>query len=157
MNAWLLEPIYWNWWLLGVVLMVIEATAPGFFFLWLGIAALLVGLILTVVPGLDWTYQVLLFSVLAIGSLLAWRMRLKRHPTPTADPLLNRRGHQYVGRTFTLAEAVVNGYGKIRVDDSTWKVQVAQDYPAGTRLRIIGVDGVLLQGVLEPTQPTPEG
>jgi membrane protein implicated in regulation of membrane protease activity len=43
-SGWLLEPIYWNWWLLGVVLMIIEAIAPGFFFLWMGVAALLVGL-----------------------------------------------------------------------------------------------------------------
>lgn len=153
MNAWLLEPIYWNWWILGVVLLVIEATAPGFFFLWMGIAALLVGLTVFIFSGLDWTYQLLLFSVFSIGSILAWRARLHRYPTPTADPLLNRRGHQYVGRTFTLAEPVVNSYGKIRVDDSTWKVRVDQDCPAGTRLRITDVDGVLLHGVIEPANP----
>ena len=43
MSAWLLEPVYWNWWLLGVVLMAIEAIVPYFFFLWMGVAALLVG------------------------------------------------------------------------------------------------------------------
>ena len=55
MSGWLLEPIYWNWWLLGVVLMAVEAIAPGFFFLWMGVAALLVGLLLTVLPELAWT------------------------------------------------------------------------------------------------------
>jgi membrane protein implicated in regulation of membrane protease activity len=149
MSAWMLDPVYWNWWLLGVVLMVIESIAPGFFFLWMGVAAILVGLVMTLVPGLDWTYQVLLFAVLSVASIVAWRLRLRRNPTPTQDPLLNRRGHQYVGRIFTLGEPVVNGYGKIRVDDSTWKVAVAQDYPAGTRLRITGVDGVILKGIVE--------
>lgn len=148
MSAWLLEPGYWSWWVLGVVLMMVEAIAPGFFFLWMGVAALLVGLLLTVAPGLDWTYQILLFAVLSVGSIAAWRVRLRRHPTPTADPLLNRRGHQYVGRVFTLDEPVVNGHGKIRVDDSTWKVRVEPDCPAGTRLRIIGVDGVVLKGAI---------
>ena len=47
MSAWLLEPTYWNWMLLGVVLMAIEAISPGFFFLWMGVAALLVGLALS--------------------------------------------------------------------------------------------------------------
>jgi len=148
-NGWLLEPTYWSWWLLGVILLGIEAMAPGFFLLWLGIAALLVGLLLAAFPDLPWTWQVLLFAVLAVGSITAWRWRLRRYPTRTTDPLLNRRGHQYVGRVFTLDEAAVNGYGKIRVDDSTWRVAVAQDYPAGTRLRIIGVDGVLLRGLAE--------
>ncbi|MCC7219186.1 MAG: NfeD family protein [Candidatus Contendobacter sp.] len=148
MSAWLLEPVYWNWWLLGVVLMAIEAVVPGFFFLWMGVAALLVGLLLTVLP-VAWTYQVMLFALLSVGSIVAWRLRLRRHPTQTQDSLLNRRGHQYVGRVFTLDAPVVNGYGKIRVDDSTWKVVVNQDCPAGARLRIVGADGVILKGVVE--------
>lgn len=148
MSAWLLEPGYWNWWLLGVVLMAIEAVVPGFFFLWMGVAALLVGLLLTVLP-VAWTYQVMLFALLSVGSIVAWRLRLRRHPTQTQDSLLNRRGHQYVGRVFTLDAPVVNGYGKIRVDDSTWKVVVNQDCPAGARLRIVGADGVILKGVVE--------
>jgi len=49
-SGWLLEPVYWNWLLLSVVLMAIEALAPGFFFLWMGVAALLVGLVVTVLP-----------------------------------------------------------------------------------------------------------
>ncbi len=148
MSAWLLEPVYWNWWLLGVALMAIEAVVPGFFFLWMGVAALLVGLLLTLLP-MAWTYQVMLFAVLSVGSIVAWRLRLRRHPTQTQDSLLNRRGHQYVGRVFTLDAPVVNGYGKIRVDDSTWKVVVNQDCPAGARLRIVGADGVILKGVVE--------
>ena len=42
-NGWLLEPVYWNWWLLGVVLMIIEAIAPASSFYGWGVAALLVG------------------------------------------------------------------------------------------------------------------
>ena len=150
MNAWLLEPAYWNWWVLGVALMAIEAIVPGFFFLWMGVAALIVGLVLTLFPELAWTWQAFLFAVLSVGSIALWQWRLRRHPTQTADPLLNRRGHQYVGRVFTLDAPIVNGHGKIRVDDSTWKVLVAQDCPAGVRLRIVGVDGVMLKGEVEP-------
>jgi len=148
-SGWLLEPVYWNWLLLSVVLMAIEALAPGFFFLWMGVAALLVGLVVTVLPELAWTYQVLLFAVLSVGSIIAWQLWLRRHPTRTEDPLLNRRGHQYIGRLFTLDAPAVNGHGKIRVDDTTWKVLVERDCPAGTRLRIVGVDGVMLKGTIE--------
>ncbi|NJM10724.1 MAG: NfeD family protein [Synechococcaceae cyanobacterium SM1_2_3] len=149
MSAGLLEPVYWNWMLLGVALMAIEAIVPGFFFLWMGVAALIVGFTLTLLPDMSWTYQIMLFALLSVGSIVAWRWRLRRHPTQTADPLLNRRGHQYVGRVFTLDAPTVNGHGKIRVDDSTWKVLVERDCPAGTRLRIVGVDGVMLKGVVE--------
>ena len=149
MSDWLLEPVDWNWWVLGGALMAIEALVPGFFFLWMGVAALLVGLVLTILPEMPWTWQVFLFALLSVGSIVAWRMRLRRHPTRTADPLLNRRGHQYIGRVFTLDAPVINGHGKIRVDDSTWKVLVEQDCPAGVRLRIVGVDGVMLKGEIE--------
>jgi len=149
MSAWLLEPVYWNWWLLGVVLMAIEAIVPYFFFLWMGVAALLVGLVLTILPELTWPWQALLFAVLSFGSIVIWQWRLRRYPTQTADSLLNRRGHQYVGRVFTLDAPVMNGHGKVRVDDSSWKVLVDQDCPAGARLRIVGVDGVILKGEVE--------
>lgn len=149
MNIGWLEPVYWNWWLLGIALMAVEALLPGFFFLWMGVAALLVGLVLTVLPNLDWTWQTLLFAVLSFSSIFLWQLRLRRRPTQSADPLLNRRGHQYIGRVFTLDAPVVNHHGKIRVDDSTWKVQVDQDCPAGVRLRIVGVEGVILKGEVE--------
>ena len=149
MNNWLLEPTYWNWWLLGVALMAVEAIVPGFFFLWMGVAALLVGFVLIALPELAWTWQVLLFAVLSVSSIAVWQWRLRGHPTHSDDPLLNRRGHQYIGRVFTLDAPVVNGHGKIRVDDSTWKVLVDQDCPAGVRLRIVDVDGVMLKGEVD--------
>ena len=67
-----------------------------------------------------------------------------RHPTETDQPRLNRRGEQYIGRTFTLDEPIVNGLGKIRVDDSTWKIE-GGDCAAGTRITVVGVDGVVLK------------
>ena len=62
----------------------------------------------------------------------------------TDQPALNRRGEQYIGRTLTLDEPIVNGQGKIRVDDTTWKVE-GDDMPAGTRVTVIGVDSVVLK------------
>jgi membrane protein implicated in regulation of membrane protease activity len=56
--------------------------------------------------------------------------------------LLNRRGQQYTGRIFTLDHPIVNGVGKIDVDDSTWRVK-GPDLEAGTRVRVVGVDGVV--------------
>lgn len=135
---------YWHWWILAVVLIVAEIFAPGAFLLWLGVSAGVVGLLLLLIPTFGWEYQLLVFAVLAVSSILLWRGYLRRHPTTSDQPNLNRRGAQYVGRTFTLTEPVVNGYGKIHVDDSTWKIEGA-DCPAGTRIKVTGVDGVILK------------
>ena len=141
---WLETAAYWHWWVLGVILVILEIFSPGVFFIWMGAAAGAVGLMLWLFPGISWEYQILVFAAASVASVVLWRLFLNRHPTDTDQPRLNRRGEQYVGRLFTLDEPVVNNLGKIRVDDSTWKIE-GTDCPAGTRVRVVGVDGVVLR------------
>jgi len=44
---------YWLWWALGLALVIVEMAAPGVFFLWLGIAAGLVGFLVLAWPDLS--------------------------------------------------------------------------------------------------------
>ena len=143
MIAFLESLAFWHWLVLAVVLGIIEVFAPGAFFLWLGISAALVGIIQWLIPALSWELQLLLFAILSIASVVIARRYLKVHPLETDLPNLNQRGHQYIGRVFTLQEPVVNGRGKIRVDDSTWKIS-CNDCESGTKVIINGVDGVVL-------------
>ena len=128
---------YWHWWILGVGLIVLEVFAPGTFFLWM------VGFILLLAPDLGWQYQFMVFSIFSIVSIAAWRLYLRNHPTQTDRPTLNRRGEQYVGRNFTLEHPIVNGLGKIHVDDSIWKIR-GEDCAVGSRVKVTGVDGTIL-------------
>ena len=134
---------FWHWLIVAVVFGIIEVLAPGFFFMWLAGAAVLVGLLLLAAPSVAWEYQVLVFAFLSVASALVGRRYLKRHPIESEQPLLNRRGAQYVGRTFTLSAPIENGTGKIKVDDSIWKVR-GSDCPTGTRVTVTGVDGTVL-------------
>ena len=135
---------FWHWWILGIVLVIVEAFAPGAVFIWMGAAAGIVGLALLAAPSLTWQVQLLIFAVLSIASIAGWRAYQKKHPPVTDQPTLNRRGEHYVGRLLTLDEALVNNAGKVRIDDSTWKVE-GDDMPAGTRVKVVGVDGVVLK------------
>ena len=137
------EPSHWHWWIAGVLLAILEIFAPGVVFMWLGIAAGIVGVVVFVLPELDWKLQFLIFGVLAVGSVLLSRRFLKRHPIETDRPALNRRGHQYVGRSYTLAEGISNGRGRLHVDDTMWKIS-GPDLPAGSKIRVTGVDGSML-------------
>jgi len=134
---------HWHWWILAVALVILEVFAPGTFFIWMGAAAAIVGIIMLVAPQLGWEYQFMVFSILSVVSIAAWKVYQRTHPTETDRPTLNRRGEQYVGRTFNLTEPIVNGMGKIRVDDSTWKIEGA-DCAAGTQVRVTGVEGTIL-------------
>jgi len=135
---------YWHWWILAVALVILEVFAPGAFFLWLGIAAGVVGALVYLMPSLGWEYQVLAFSLLSVISIIVWRKFFRAQPSDTDQPNLNRRGEQYIGRLFTLNEPIIDGLGKIRVDDSTWKIR-GEDCPVGSQVEVTGVDGTILK------------
>lgn len=136
--------VYWHWWILGTGLIILEIFAPGAIFMWMGIAAGIVGFILMLFPDISWQVQFIIFSVLSVASIVIWHYYLKQNPTKTDQPTLNKRGHQYVGRSFTLEEAIVNNVGKINVDDSTWKIE-GENCDAGTQIKVVDVDGVVLK------------
>lgn len=138
------EIVYWHWLVLGILLITVEIFAPSTFFLWLGVSAGVVGLVLLLLPGISWPIQVILFAVLAVVAIVLGRQFLKRRPIQTDEPLLNLRAEQYVGRVFTLEEPVINGMGKVRVDDSTWRI-MGPDTAAGEKVIITAADGVMLQ------------
>ena len=57
----------------------------------------------------------------------------------------------YVGRHFTLTAPIVDGVGKLQVDDSSWKI-MGQDLPAGAHVKVVGTEGTMLrvEAVTEP-------
>ena len=133
----------WSWIILGLVLMGLELMAPGVFLLWLGFAALLTG-ILDWTFGLSWQAAVLVFAVLSVGAVLVGRVATRDRDEDEGDrPPLNRRAQSFVGRVFTLESPIVGGSGRIRVDDSSWRI-VGPDAPAGANVRVVRVEGATL-------------
>jgi len=141
---WLAGADFWHWLVLGIVLIALEMVIPGTYVMWLGFAAAIVGVALMVAPELDWQIQLTLFAILSVTFVVASRFWIKRHPIESDQPNLNRRGRQYVGRTFTLTEPIENGQGRLRVDDTVWKI-AGVDLAAGTRIRVTDVDGTMLR------------
>lgn len=136
----LYELSYWHWFALGLLLLIVEMSGAGGYLLWIGIAAGITGGVLFAVPDLGWQLQLLVFSIASVACALGWWQYQVRHPREVDEPLLNQRSAQYIGRIFTLSDAVENGRGKIRVDDSFWEVSAAEDMPAGTRVKVLAVE-----------------
>lgn len=137
-----LEIVFWYWWVLAVGFLAIELLAPGFFFLWLAVSAFVVGSVLLMIPSATFELQLFLFSVLAVASILVWRRFVSAKAQDSDHPLLNQRGAQYIGRTFTLVAAIENGQGKIKVDDTLWKVH-GEDCPVGSKVKVVAVKGTV--------------
>ncbi len=133
----------WHWFILAVILFVLEMFAPGAIFMWIAIAAAIMGLIISLFTGISWEYQLFMFAIFSVASLFVWRKYGANHLQQTDQPELNKRGMQYVGRTFTLEEPIVNEYGRIRVDDTTWKIH-GEDCGIGSTVRVTEIVGTIL-------------
>lgn len=137
------EIVFWNWWVFALVLIIVEVLVAGTFFLWMGISAAMVGLILYLIPGLNWQIQMGLFAFFSIASIIVSRIWLSKHARAEPRSTLNRRGSQYIGRQFTLSEPIINGIGRIHVDDTIWRIS-GPDMEAGTKIVIDGMEGTIL-------------
>lgn len=143
---------YWTWGIAALVLAGLEIILPGTFMIWLAGAAATTALV-TLAAGVGWQVQLVVFALVAVASIVAGRAFLKRHPLETTDSGLNRRGARLIGRSFVLTEPIVRGEGRVQVDDSPWLV-LGPDMPAGTRIKVVRLDGAAL--VVEPEVARPE-
>ena len=133
----------WFWWAAAGLLLILELSMPGVFFIWLAIAAAAVGAIALFVP-LGWEIELLLFAGLALVSVFAGRKLLnRRHALDSELPNLNRRMYDYIGKTYALADPIVEGRGRVSIDGTLWDIR-GPDAPKGSRVRVTGVDGLKL-------------
>jgi membrane protein implicated in regulation of membrane protease activity len=140
---------WWHWLVAALVLAALETFLPGAVAVWFAASAAVVGLLLVVIP-LPWQWQLILFAVLGIVAMLAYRSYRSGHPDTVEQPNLNLRGQQYIGTELELVDAIEHGFGKVKVGDTVWKVS-GQNAPAGARVRVTGVDGAVL--VVTQVQP----
>ena len=134
---------YWDWLALGTVLLILEVFGAGGYLLWTGIAAIIVGAVTFLIPGLDWALQLPLFGVLAILTAVYWWKRQRNSIAQGDQPELNSRGHELIGRTFVVQQAIVGGRGKIKVGDGVW-MAVGPDANVGTHVRVTAQNGTVL-------------
>ena len=138
-----LELVFWHWWVLAVTFLAIEMLVPGFFFMWMAVSGFVTGFVVLLFPGTSLDLQLFVFSFLSVISIIVWKVYAKKIPKSSDHPLLNKRATRYIGRTFNLIEAIENGQGKIKVDDSIWKVR-GDDCDLETKVRVIAVEGTVL-------------
>lgn len=134
----------WSWVVGGLVLLALELVVPGGIFLWLGLSAVVTGIVSALIV-IGYPLQFLIFGVLAIASVFIW-LRVRPHGTPSDRPFLNARANRYVGHEVVLDEPIRDGFGRVILDDTTWRVQ-GPDLAAGQKVRIVEADGAVLKVV----------
>jgi hypothetical protein len=142
----------WLWLIGGVVLLIAELIAPGFFLMFVGAAAILTGFVALAIP-IGIPLQLAAFAALAllivrVGGRRAYASRYDH----SSDPFLNNPVHRLLGRVVVVVEAVDKNGGRVRVGDSVWS---ARGGPAGVgdRVRIVDVEGNCLKVEQEHALP----
>ena len=141
----------WLWLIGGVLLLIMEIIAPGFFLVFLGAAAIATGLF-TLLFGLGTAPQLALFALYAVIAVMLGRRFYANRATDSADPLLNDRAGRLVGRVVTVVQPVDDHGGRVRVGDSEWSAR-GGPAAAGDRVRITGIDGNCLKVEAEHLLP----
>lgn len=142
----------YGWWILGLLLLVLEVVLPGVYLLFFGIAALVVGMNVLLIGGawFGWQQQVVAFVVLSAVAVFLGRKWYGAKAETAASGMLNKPTQRLIGREAVLSEDLVGGRGRVGLEDSWWSVE-GPDLPKGTRVRVVGAEGSVLR--VEPTSP----
>lgn len=133
----------WAWIVAGLILLALELVVPGGFLLWMGISGIVTGALAFALP-IGWPLQWLIFGALSLVSIVLW-LRWTRGRAPRSDrPYLNRRAERYVGQDVVLEQAIEQGFGRVVLGDTVWRVS-GPDLPVGQRVRVIGSEGNVLK------------
>lgn len=147
----LLEQVnHWHWIAFGLLLLFGELLGTAGYFLWLGISAVLVGIILTVLP-ISWQLQWISFACFSLASTWVWwRYQFKKDKVSDTHRGLNQKEKQLIGQTTRLEQAVQRGNCRIRLGDTTWSARCHQDISEGALVQITEVNGIIL--TIEPVE-----
>ncbi|MCB5185451.1 NfeD family protein [Methylobacillus gramineus] len=139
----MLEPI-WAWGILGLILIALEMLSGTLYILWFGIAALCLSLLAYIFPAIDIAWQLLIFTVLALGSLILWRQFYKKE---TTDSNIGQSRGDEIGRIGTITQAVSSKQnGRIEfaqgvLGSRDWVAIANEEIEAGADAIVVAVEG----------------
>ena len=140
----------WLWMIGGVLLLIAEIIAPGFFLMFVGAAAMATGAF-ALLFGLGMAAQMILFALYALLAVMVGR-RVYANARHGGDPLLNDRTARLVGKVVTVVAAVDEHGGRVQVGDGQWSARGGPAGP-GEQVRITGVEGNCLKVEAERILP----
>ncbi|HEX6784570.1 MAG TPA: NfeD family protein [Sphingomicrobium sp.] len=151
MNLSHLDPV-WLWLIGGIVMLIAEVIAPGFFLMFIGAAAIATGLLALLLP-VGIALQLALFAVLAVLFVrVGGRRAYASKYDFSTDPLLNDRAGRLLGKVVTVVQAVDDHGGRVKVGDGEWSARGGPAAP-GDRVRIVDIEGNCLK--VEPEHILP--
>ena len=141
-----MDIVWWHWIVLGLGLAMAELALPTFFIIWFGLAALLMGVLVFLVPTLAVAAQILLWTLISIAMTVLWFKVFRRDST-----IRTGQANAALGEIGVLARAVeAMERGEVRfqkpiMDSDVWPCIADEAIAAGERVKVVAVDGQLLK------------
>ena len=145
-----LEPGWW-WAIGGLLLLVAEVIAPGFFLVFVGAAAIATGLF-TLLFDLSLAPQLVLFVLYTVLAVMIGKRWYAEPHEGDQRHAINEPAKRLIGRTVTVVTDVDDHAGRVRVGDGEWNAR-GGPAAAGERVTVTGVDGNCL--IVEPVRTLP--
>jgi inner membrane protein len=137
--------VWWHWLVLGLLLIALEmAASGGFYIIFFGVAAVVISLMAALGAETPLWVELLLFSVLSIGSLLFFRSPLMRWMN------IDREGvdvDSLVGETGLAQQDIPpNEIGRVELRGTSWSARNSGPalLPKGRRCIVVRVDRLML-------------
>ncbi len=152
MIDWISEINHWHWLAFGLCLLAVEILGTAGYFLWLGLSAIIVSVIVMFLP-ISWQLQWVSFaSISLVTTWLWWRKQLSNDQQDDAHRQLNQKEKQLIGRTSVVEQDVAGGQFRLSLGDTTWTAESDQPLKSGTRVVVVAVDGIVIK--VKPDEKT---
>lgn len=129
----------WIWAIAGILLLIAEIIAPGFFLVFVGVAAIATGLF-TLLFDLGLAPQLILFAVYAVLAVMVGKRWYGEPGGKDERHAINDPARRMIGRTVTVVTDVDDHGGRVRVGDGEWNAR-GGPAAAGERVTVTSVEG----------------
>ncbi len=135
--------LWWQWIVLGIILVLMELVVPSFTIFWFGLGALVTGLLVALLPELPLKWQILVFSLSSIGFTFLW-FRLFVPRKKMKSLLMDEKSA--IGQTGIAASRSLLPGQKGRVafsvpvlGEESWSYQADEPIETGNRVRVVAI------------------
>ena len=137
--------LWWHWIVIGIILLILEMNVGTFFMLGLGVAAILVGVIDSLI-GTSFKTELFIWIVLSVLSIAAWFKWFREKPITDSG-----QSNYRLDTLGTVKEDIQpHSRGKVTFDtpvlgNTTWHAIAKIDINKETRVKIVQINGQLIE------------
>lgn len=128
---------------LGVILLIVEASSPGAFIVIPGTVLLILGAIGLLYPDifLSWYAPLIALVIMLPTTVLTIRFYQKLAPPEPPETTVNS---SLIGREGLVTSTIMPGNirGKVRISNDTWSATSSEEIEVGAKVRVVSSEGV---------------